>query len=127
MRKLSAAQPAHFPLLNFAAGAALAVALAFGATSGAEAKTGPKIGPQLDHYAMCLDLLISDPVKHAKDCMPSNNVPGGSSLTSFSGGAGPTTVASSGGDEGGNPPCSPPPCSPPPCGEEKSWNHGNEE
>jgi hypothetical protein len=123
MRKFSAALPAHFAFMNLAAGAALAVALALGATSGAEAKTGPTIAPQIDHYAMCLGLLTSDPVKHAKDCMPSNNAPGGSSLTSFSGG----TVTASAGSPSETTSSDDSPCSPPPCGEEKSWHQSSED
>jgi hypothetical protein len=90
MRIFSATFPAHSTFLKIAAGTALALVLAFGATTGAQAKTGPKVGDQIHHYVMCFNLLLTNSAQHAKHCSPSNNAPGSlSSLTSFSGGAEP--------------------------------------
>ena len=42
------------------------------------------------HFGDCLHVLLTNGDMHAANCTPSGNQPGPSSLTSFSGGAGPT-------------------------------------
>ena len=42
------------------------------------------------HFGDCLHVLITNGDMHAANCTPNSNQPGNASLTSFSGGAGPT-------------------------------------
>jgi hypothetical protein len=42
------------------------------------------------HFGDCFHVLITNGDMHAANCTPSGNQPTGASLTSFSGGAGPT-------------------------------------
>ena len=52
------------------------------------------------HFGDCFHVMISNGDMHAANCTPSGNQPTGASLTSFSGGAGPTGTVDSGSPEG---------------------------
>jgi hypothetical protein len=52
------------------------------------------------HFGDCFHVLITNGDMHAANCTPSGNQPTGASLTSFSGGAGPTGTIDLGSPEG---------------------------